>query len=180
VRISPHPDCDTSGIRQHTQPVMLSYGGRSGRIILPHNAIRPNARDGNRSGAAPPRLVIPLPANDQHTSNELSVRGPSRHTTLRPRGEHASSHAAASPHYRQGIRRNRILRVTSKPCIILWRNEFKFILRRAVGPTISRSLGFQALPTSFGVVRSAPNASLLIHRMNQFRAKFIAHSGANR
>ena len=34
------------------------------------------------------------------------------------------------------------------------------IFRRAVGPTISRSLGFQALPTSFGVVRSAPKRIL--------------------
>jgi hypothetical protein len=28
---------------------------------------------------------FPLSVNDQHTSDELSVRGPSRHTTLRPR-----------------------------------------------------------------------------------------------
>ena len=34
------------------------------------------------------------------------------------------------------------------------------IFRRAVGPTISRSLGFQAFPTSFGAVRSAPKRSL--------------------
>ena len=41
------------------------------------------------------------------------MRGPSRHTTLRPGREHASSHASASRHYRQEIRRHRIRRVTS-------------------------------------------------------------------
>jgi hypothetical protein len=44
---------------------------------------------------------------------------------------------------------------------------------------ISRSLGFQALPTSFGVVRSAPKRSLA-DSSDEFRPKFIAHSGANR
>ena len=54
------------------------------------------------------------------------------------------------------------------------------IFRRAIGPTISRSLGFQALPTSFGQSVQHLNAASLIHRTNQFRPKFIAHSGANR
>jgi hypothetical protein len=48
------------------------------------------------------------------------------------------------------------------------------------GPTISGALGFHALPTNFGVRVQQLNAALLIHRMNQFRPKFIAHSGANR
>ena len=50
--------------------------------------------------------------------------------------------------------------ITSPQMRILSISLCSRIFRRAVGPTISRSLGFQALPTSFGVVRSAPKRIL--------------------
>ena len=50
--------------------------------------------------------------------------------------------------------------ITSHRCRILPISLCSRIFRRTVGPTISRSLGFQALPTSFGAVRSAPKRSL--------------------
>src|SRR6185312_13049553 len=50
--------------------------------------------------------------------------------------------------------------ITSHRCRILPISLCSRIFRRTVGPTISRSLGFQALPTSFGIVRSAPKRSL--------------------
>ena len=70
--------------------------------------------------------------------------------------------------------------ITSHRCRILPISLCSRIFRRTVGPTISRSLGFQALPTSFGQSVQHLNAASLIHRTNQFRPKFIAHSGANR
>ena len=51
-------------------------------------------------------------------------------------------------------------RLRHHKCRILPISLCSRIVRRAVGPTISRSLGFQAPPTSFGVVRSAPKRSL--------------------
>ena len=51
-------------------------------------------------------------------------------------------------------------RLRHHKCRILPISLCSRIFRRAVGPIISRSLGFQALPTSFVVNRSAPKRSL--------------------
>lgn len=51
-------------------------------------------------------------------------------------------------------------RLRHHKCRILPISLCSRIFRRAVGPTISRSLGFQSLPTSFGAVHSAPKRSL--------------------
>src|SRR4029077_7632803 len=51
-------------------------------------------------------------------------------------------------------------RLHHQKCRILPISLCSRIFRRAVGPTISCLLGFQALPTSFGIVRSAPKRIL--------------------
>ena len=54
------------------------------------------------------------------------------------------------------------------------------IFRRAVGPIFRARLDSRLSQPVSGQSVQHLNAALLIHRMNQFRPKFIAHSGANR
>ena len=123
--------------------------GRRPSELLPSHSLAQELdwaqRDCYRVVSQPTRSESEVPVSAFLICSKL-FRGPSRRTPL----EHPA----------RWIRGNRIWRVTSKMPHIAYLVVQQNISSSAVGPTISRSIGFQALPTSFGVVRSAPKRSL--------------------
>lgn len=106
------------------------------------------------SGARARTLELPAPCHSGHTRRRCSVR---EGITRSPSRRQRRSMSIISPHS-----------VFHKPIVDVMSGEKPHIAYRVVQQNISsccradisRSLGFQALPTSFGVVRSAPKRSL--------------------